>query len=196
MGKIDLSENHSYWKRIFKTIKLFLNCFYSHHHNVTLLVQISLTLSQHLSLSSTASGRPPRLHPVSVQSCSRYVLVGQLTLACPCKEVHRRLWLMSLSLLLQQCPACLVHLIWMVLEMGGRWPYNCWFIACCFQDLFNIACSILVKSQSNFFSICFVSIHVVHPYSRTDTTAACRKLHFILANKLNLLETIIVYKGL
>ena len=58
--------------------------------------------------------------------------------------------LMSSSLLLQQCPTCLVCLIWMVLEMG-----------CYFQDLFNIARSILVQFPSSFFSICLVSIHLV-----------------------------------
>ena len=64
--------------------------------------------------------------------------------------------------------------------MGGRWPYSCCFKGCCFQDLFNIAHSILVQFLSSFFSICFVSIHVVHPYSRIDTTAACKKKNYIL----------------
>ena len=50
----------------------------------------------------------------------------------------------SLSLLLQQCPACLVHLTWIVFVMGGRWPYSGCFVGCCLQDLFNIACNILV----------------------------------------------------
>ena len=49
---------------------------------------------------------------------------------------------MSLPLLLQQCPAYLVRLIWIVFVMGGRWPYSCCFVGCCFQDLFNIARSI------------------------------------------------------
>ena len=42
---------------------------------------------------------------------------------------------MSSSLLFQQCPACLVRLIWIVFVMGGRWPYSCCFVRCCFQDL-------------------------------------------------------------
>ena len=44
---------------------------------------------------------------------------------------------MSSSLLLQQCPACLVRLIWIVFVMGGRWPYSCCFVGHCLQDLFN-----------------------------------------------------------
>ena len=57
---------------------------------------------------------------------------------------------MSLSLLLQQCPMCLVHLIWMVFKI--------------FQDLFNTARSTRVQLPSSFFSIRLVSVHVVHPY--------------------------------
>ena len=38
---------------------------------------------------------------------------------------------MSSSLLLQQCPACLVRLTWIVFVMGGRWPYSCCFVGCC-----------------------------------------------------------------
>ena len=37
--------------------------------------------------------------------------------------------LMSSSLLLHQCPAWLVRLIWIVSLMGGRWPYS-WFLVC------------------------------------------------------------------
>ena len=51
---------------------------------------------------------------------------------------------MSSSLLLQQCPVCLVCLTWIVFVMGGRWPYSCCFVGGCLLDLFNIARSILV----------------------------------------------------
>ena len=60
---------------------------------------------------------------------------------------------MSSSLLFQQCPGCLVHFIWKVLEMGGRWPYSCCFVGCCFQDLFDIVHSILVQLLPSFFSL-------------------------------------------
>ena len=39
---------------------------------------------------------------------------------------------MSSSLLLQQCPACLVYLTLMVLQMRGEWPYSC-----CFQSVLS-----------------------------------------------------------
>ena len=58
--------------------------------------------------------------------------------------VHGRTLPMSLSLLLQQCPACLVRLTLIVFVMGGRWSYSCCFVGCCLQDLFKIAHSILV----------------------------------------------------
>ena len=35
---------------------------------------------------------------------------------------------MSSSLLVQQCSDCPVRLIWMDLEMGGMYPYNCCFV--------------------------------------------------------------------
>ena len=88
---------------------------------------------------------------------------------------------MSSSLLLQQYPACLVRPALIVFVMGGTWPYSCCFIGCCLQDLFNIACCILVKLPSSFFSIRLVSVHVVHPYSSIDMTAAWKKLRFILS---------------
>ena len=65
------------------------------------------------AISSITSGKSSRLHPVSVQSCYRLALSGCPTLVRLCEEVH-----MSLSLLLYQCSACLVCLIWMVFEMG------------------------------------------------------------------------------
>ena len=86
---------------------------------------------------------------------------------------------MTLFLLFQQCPASLIHFIWMVLEMGGSWPYSCCFVGCFFQDLFNMTRSILVQLRSSFFSIGLVSVHVVHPYSRIDTIVAWKKCFFL-----------------
>ena len=94
-----------------------------HHHHVVPLARISLTLSRHFSLSFIASGRSSGLHPVSSHSCCMYVPAGRPAFARPYVGVHRSTSLMSSSLLLQQCPACLVRLTWIVFMMGGRWPY-------------------------------------------------------------------------
>ena len=80
-----------------------------HHHHVALPARISLTLSRHFSLSFIASGKSSGLHPVSSHSCCMYVRAGRPTLAHPYVGVHWRTSLMSSSLLLQQCPACLVR---------------------------------------------------------------------------------------
>ena len=93
---------------------------------------------------SSLPGRSSGLHPVSSQSSCILVRGGRPVFARPCEEVHRSTSLMSSSLLLQQCPACLVRLTWIVFVMGGKWPYSCCFVGCCLQDLFNIARSILV----------------------------------------------------
>ena len=117
---------------------------FHHYHYAVLPARISLTLSCHFSLSLTASGRSSGLHPVSSQNCCMYVRAGRPAFAQPCEGVYRSTSLMSLSLLLQQCPACLVRLTLIVFMMRGRWPYSCCFVGCCLQGLFNIAHSILV----------------------------------------------------
>ena len=108
-----------------------------------------------------------------------------LTFARPCEGVHRSSSLMSLSLLLQQCPTCLVRLTWVVFVTGGGWPYSCCFVGCCLQDLSNTTRSIFVLLPSSLFSIYFVCIHVVHPYSSIDTTTAWKKLCFISSVRSN-----------
>ena len=79
-------------------------------HHIVLVAQISLTLSRHSSLSFIALGRSSGQHPVSSHSCWMYVLAGCPAFARPCVGVHKSTSLMSSSLLLQQCPACLAPL--------------------------------------------------------------------------------------
>ena len=74
------------------------------------------------------------LHPVSSHSCCMYVRAGRPTFARSFVGVHRSTSLMSSSLLLQRCPACLARLIWIVFVMGGRWLYSWCFVGCCLQD--------------------------------------------------------------
>ena len=106
-----------------------------HHHHVVLVARISLTLSRHFSLSFIASGRSSGQRPVSSHSCWMYVRAGHPAFARPCVGVHKSTSLMSSSLLLQQCSACLVRLTWIVFVIGGRWPYSWCLVGCCRQDL-------------------------------------------------------------
>ena len=50
------------------------------------------------------------------------VLAGRPAFARPCEGVHWSTSLMSSSLLLQQCPTCLVRLTWIIFVIGGKWP--------------------------------------------------------------------------
>ena len=115
-----------------------------HHHHVVPPARISMTLSRHFSQSFIASGRSSGQHSVSSHSCCVYVRAGRPAFARPYVGVHRSTSLMGTSLLLQQCPACLVRLTWIVFVMGGRWPCSWCLVGCCCQDLFNIARNILV----------------------------------------------------
>ena len=81
-----------------------------HHHYIAPVARISLTLSRHSSLSFIALGRSSGQHPVSSHSCWMYVRAGRPAFAGPCVGVHKSTSLMRSSLLLQQCPACLVRL--------------------------------------------------------------------------------------
>ena len=111
--------------------------------SVTTSSSCSAATSHHFSLLIIASGRSSGLHPVSSQSCCMYVRAGCPAFARPYVGVHRSTSLMSSSLLLQQCPVCLIRLTWIVFQMVGRWPYSWCFVGCCLQDLLNIAHSIL-----------------------------------------------------
>ena len=70
-----------------------------------------------------------------------YVRAGLPAFAWPYVEVLKSTSFMSSSLLLQQCPACLVRLTWMVFVMGGRWPYS-W----CLEGVASRTCSILLAA--------------------------------------------------
>ena len=85
-----------------------------------LAARISLTLSRHSSLSFIALGRSSGQQPVFSHICWMYVRAGRPAFARPCVGIHKSTSLMSSSLLLQQCPACLVRLTWIVFVIGGR----------------------------------------------------------------------------
>ena len=81
-------------------------------------------------LSFIAFGRSSGLHPVSSHNCYMYVRAGRPAFAWPYAGVHRSTSLMSSSLLLQQCPACLVRLTCIVFVMGGNRSYSWCLVGC------------------------------------------------------------------
>ena len=117
---------------------------YIYHHHIVPLARVSLTLSHHFSPSFIASGRSSGLHLVSSHSWCIYVLAGRPAFAQRYVGVDRSTSLMSSSLLLQQCPACLVGLTWIVFHDGRKVAYSWCFVECCRQYFFNIARNILV----------------------------------------------------
>ena len=135
--------------RVYIYIYIYLNLrilyiYHHQHHHVVRLARISLILSLHVSLSFIAFGRSSGLHPVWSHSCCMNVRAGRPAFDWPYAGVHRSTSLTISSLLLQQCPACLVHLACIVFMIGGRWLYSCRLVGCYCQDLFNIARNILV----------------------------------------------------
>ena len=113
--------NTSLYKRIWYD-SYYIYIYIYHHHHIALVSRISLTLFRHFSLSFIALGRSSGQHPVSSHSCWMYARAGRPALARLCVGVHKSTSLTSSSLLLQQCPACLVRQTWIVFVIGGRWP--------------------------------------------------------------------------
>ena len=102
---------------IYTRICIICHHHHHHHHLVVPSARISLALSRHPSLSFIASGRSSGLHPVSLQSCSMLVWADRPAFAQPCEGVYRSTSLMSSSLHLQQCSACVVRITRMVFVM-------------------------------------------------------------------------------
>ena len=139
-----ISEKYIMTRQLLVILLLSLNI------KILTAARISQTLSRHPSLSFIAFSRSSGLHTVSTQGCCMLVQADRPAFARSCEGVHRSTSLMSLSLLLQQCPTYLVRLILIVFVMGSRWPYSYCFVGCCLQDLFNIARNILVWLPSGF----------------------------------------------
>ena len=112
------------WLHIYKYKNNFINIYnhhhHHHHHHVVRLARISQALFLHVPLAFIASGRSSELHPVSSHSCCMNVRAGRPAFDWPYAGVHRSTSLTISSLLLQQCPACLVHLPCIVFMIGGR----------------------------------------------------------------------------
>ena len=100
--------------------------------------------------------------------------------------VHKKISLRSCLDYFSSAQHVLLILHWRVYEIGDKCPYNCFFVDCCFQDLFKIVCSILLQFPSSFFSRCFINIEMVHPFSCTNTNTAWKKSCFILSERSTL----------
>ena len=72
---------------------------YRHHQQRMQALQIPLILFYYLFILAITLGKSSRLHPV---------FADQPILVCSWVGVHKRMLLMSFSLLLQLCPACLL----------------------------------------------------------------------------------------
>ena len=143
--------------------------------------RISPTLSRHFSPSFIASGRSSGATSRNPHIAAvLYVLPGRPAFARPYVGVHWSTSLMSSSLLLQQC---LVRLTWIVFVMGGRWA------GCRIGALWGVAAWTYSILLAKFLSNCrlasspavLLASKSVHPYSSIDTTAAWKKLRFILS---------------
>ena len=140
------------------------------------------SLSHHPSLSSIAFGRSSGLHPVSAQ----LLYIGSSWLFYLYSAVRRGSQEYITHELVPTSPAVSRtsgSSNFDSFMMGGRWLYSYCFVRCCFQDLFNIARSILVSLPLSFFSIRLVSVHVMHPYCSIDTTAATELKQKLLKGK-------------
>ena len=115
-----------------------------HHHYVVPLARISLTLSHHSPYCSLPLAGLQGYNPYTHIAAECMFVLVVLLLPGHMRGSIGSTSLMSSSLLLQQCSACLVRLTWIVFMMGDRWPYSWCLVGCCRQDLFNIACRILV----------------------------------------------------
>ena len=111
------------------------------------------TSSRHFSLLFiTLAGLQGYIPYPHIAAVCMYVRAGRPAFAWPYEGVYRSTSLMSSSLLLQQCPACLARLTCIVFVMGGKWPYSWCLVGCCRQDLFNIALRVpLGKLESKLF---------------------------------------------
>ena len=124
------------------------------HHTDNTDVPVSLFVSLSLCLSHRPYHQPI---PAGLQNniqfhhrtdVNKFFMVSQL--ACPCVGVHIITSLMILSLLLRQCPACLLHLtrnLFLFFAMRGKRPCI-W----CFVGLLKLTVTFCVVPISLFYS--------------------------------------------
>ena len=164
-----LTHTHTYMCTY--THKYIYIYIYIHHHHVAPPAQISLTLSCHPFLSSITLGRSSK-----ATSCisTELLYIGSSWSSGLCLSM----WKGPQEYEFVLTSPAVSHMSWIVFMIVGRWANSKYFVGCCLQ-----ACSILLTAFlcNSFFSIHLVSVHEVHPYSSIDTTAAWKKLCFIVS---------------
>ena len=112
-----------------KILKKSLILFKFFHHTQIAIITVFKSYKSSSSCHTTSTDLlDPLSRPISIVHCYRHramYIAGRPAFACLYEEVHRSILLTSSSLLLQQCPACLVRLTCIVFMIGGRWPYSC-----------------------------------------------------------------------
>ena len=122
----------------------FKSCTSLFAFQIVLIIIIIMSCRQHgYPWPSFATSPYHSSPPAGLQG---YILCPHIVAVCKfelvfllLQGVHRSTSLMSSSLLLQQCPACLARLTCIVFVMGGKCPYSWCLVGCCRQDLFNTA---------------------------------------------------------
>ena len=114
-----------------------------HHHHVTLVARISLTLSRHSSLSFIALGRSSGQHPVSSHSCWMYVRAGRPAFARPCVGVHKSTSLLSINIYIYVCVCvcvCIINFTLYIYNVITYISFICWvffiMLLSCFCNFF------------------------------------------------------------
>ena len=160
-------------------------------------LSLSLSLSLPLSLSLSLSFHPWVLsvgpcissnrNPVPTLKSIIEVLSDWTTLVCLFGVIHKKKKsLKILSFLLQRRTTYLVHLTWMVCEMGAEWLYSWCFLWCCLQDLFKTPRTISGQLRATLFSFLpkhFLEVWVVNPYSSTGTGGIWREFRSIFPKR-------------
>ena len=65
----------------------------------------------------------------------------------------------------------------------GKWPYNCYFLFCCFESLFKTVSTIPAYLPSTLFILHFGHVEVVPLYNSIDTVTNWKKSHFISSER-------------
>ena len=114
-------------------IYIYIYIYYICIMMMSIYIIIILSCLQHEYLLNSLATHPYRSSllpgPLGYIPCHRVAVCSFeiVALGRPYAGVHWRTSVMSSSLILQQCSACLIRQTLIFFVMGGRWPYRCCF---------------------------------------------------------------------